>query len=65
MAADQNRCPAPGVLEGLLAERLSGAERDRVETHVESCAACQEPSSDNSTPMSPENRPSAVSCVAP
>jgi len=42
MAADQNRCPAPGVLEGLLAERLSGAERDRVQTHVEACPACQE-----------------------
>ena len=41
MAADQNRCPAPGVLEGLLAERLSGAERDRVQTHVEACTACQ------------------------
>jgi tRNA A-37 threonylcarbamoyl transferase component Bud32 len=42
MAADGNRCPAPGVLEGLLAERLSGAERDTVETHVEGCTACQE-----------------------
>jgi hypothetical protein len=42
MAADPSQCPAPAVLEGLLAERLSDAERDRVETHVESCAACQE-----------------------
>jgi tRNA A-37 threonylcarbamoyl transferase component Bud32 len=42
MAADPSRCPAPDVLEGLLAERLSGAERDRVETHVEGCAPCQE-----------------------
>jgi hypothetical protein len=42
MAADPSRCPAPGVLEGLLAERLSGTERDRVEAHVECCAPCQE-----------------------
>jgi hypothetical protein len=42
MAADLSRCPSPGVLEGLLAERLSGPERDSVETHVECCAPCQE-----------------------
>jgi tRNA A-37 threonylcarbamoyl transferase component Bud32 len=42
MAADPSRCPSPGVLEGLLAERLSGPERDSVETHVECCAPCQE-----------------------
>src|SRR5262245_30650069 len=42
MAANLSRCPAPGVLEGLLGERLSGTERDSVETHVECCATCQE-----------------------
>jgi tRNA A-37 threonylcarbamoyl transferase component Bud32 len=30
------------VLEGLLAERLSGPERDGVESHVEDCTPCQE-----------------------
>jgi tRNA A-37 threonylcarbamoyl transferase component Bud32 len=30
------------VLEELLAEQLSGLERDGVETHVESCGGCQE-----------------------
>jgi Protein kinase domain len=42
MAADLSRCPSPGVLEGLLAERLSGPERDGVESHVECCATGQE-----------------------
>jgi serine/threonine protein kinase len=42
MAADLSRCPSPDVLESLLAERLSGSERDGVETHVEGCAPCQE-----------------------
>ena len=42
MAANQSRCPSLGVLEGLLAERLSGPERDGVESHVEGCASCQE-----------------------
>src|SRR5262245_28192447 len=42
MAADLSRCPSPGVLEALLAERLSGPERDGAETHVEGCTACQE-----------------------
>jgi tRNA A-37 threonylcarbamoyl transferase component Bud32 len=42
MAADLSRCPSPGVLDGLLAERLGGPERDSVETHVEGCAPCQE-----------------------
>jgi hypothetical protein len=42
MAADLSRCPSPGVLDGLLAERLGGPERDSVEAHVEGCAPCQE-----------------------
>jgi hypothetical protein len=42
MAADLSRCPSPGVLDRLLAERLGGHERDSVETHVEGCAPCQE-----------------------
>src|SRR6266508_3667492 len=42
MAVDLSRCPSPDVLEGLLGERLSGPERNSVETHVECCAPCQE-----------------------
>ena len=42
MATKLSPCPSPGALEGLLAERLSGPERDGVETHVEGCAPCQE-----------------------
>jgi tRNA A-37 threonylcarbamoyl transferase component Bud32 len=42
MAADLGRCPSPRVLDGLLAERLGGPERDSVETHVEGCTPCQD-----------------------
>jgi tetratricopeptide (TPR) repeat protein len=36
-----DRCPPREQLEYLLAERLDDAERERVEAHVEACAACQ------------------------
>jgi WD40 repeat protein/serine/threonine protein kinase len=35
-------CPTPEQLRQLLAEHLSGPERDRVEAHVEVCPACQQ-----------------------
>src|SRR5262249_54563922 len=35
-------CPSSKELGQLLAEELIGPERDRVEAHVEGCAACQE-----------------------
>src|SRR5262245_44371884 len=35
-------CPSQEMFERLLAERLSGAERDGVESHVETCASCQQ-----------------------
>jgi hypothetical protein len=34
-------CPSARVLERLLAEELTGSERDTVETHVEVCVSCQ------------------------
>ncbi len=36
-----DRCPSPVQLERLLAERLSGRERDTIEAHVEVCGGCQ------------------------
>src|SRR5262245_41826529 len=41
MGANVSACPSPHILERLLAEQLSGAERDSVETHVERCTPCQ------------------------
>jgi hypothetical protein len=41
MGADPSTCPSARTLERLLAEQLTGAERDSVETHVELCAPCQ------------------------
>jgi serine/threonine protein kinase len=41
MAAIMTRCPPVGDLERLLADGLSGPERDSVETHVEMCTHCQ------------------------
>src|SRR5262245_13597095 len=41
MKTNLNQCPSAALLELLLLERLSGSERDVVETHVESCASCQ------------------------
>ncbi|MGP0067278.1 MAG: zf-HC2 domain-containing protein, partial [Isosphaeraceae bacterium] len=35
-------CPTAENLERLLGEVLTGAERERIEAHVEDCAACQE-----------------------
>jgi serine/threonine protein kinase/CHAT domain-containing protein/Tfp pilus assembly protein PilF len=35
-------CPSAAVLDLLLADELSGPERDPVEAHVEGCAPCQE-----------------------
>jgi WD40 repeat protein len=37
-----NACPVPEQLRQLLAEELSDAEREQIESHVESCAACKE-----------------------
>jgi WD40 repeat protein len=37
-----NACPLPEQLRQLLAKALSGAEHERIASHVESCAACQE-----------------------
>ena len=42
MAADLSACPSARSLERLLAEQLTGTERDSVETHVELCTVCQE-----------------------
>ena len=42
MGANLSRCPPAGTLERLLAEDLSGPERDSVETHVETCTPCQD-----------------------
>jgi hypothetical protein len=36
-----NPCPSTEQLRQLLAEQLSDADRDGVETHVEGCTACQ------------------------
>jgi hypothetical protein len=35
-------CPSHKQLGQLLAEELIGPERDRLEAHIEGCAACQE-----------------------
>src|SRR5262245_26712072 len=35
-------CPTHQQLKGLLAEQLTAAQRERVETHVEGCPSCQE-----------------------
>jgi WD40 repeat protein len=37
-----NACPVPEQFRQLLAEELSDAEREQIESHVGSCAACQE-----------------------
>src|SRR5438874_3846538 len=42
MSRDLGPCPAADDLEQLLAEQLSGPVRESVETHVESCTACQD-----------------------
>jgi serine/threonine protein kinase len=42
VAVNLSQCPAGGDLERLLAEQLSGPERDGIETHVEGCPSCQE-----------------------
>ena len=42
MIAERNRCPSVEELESLLAERLSDAELEPVEMHLENCGACQE-----------------------
>jgi serine/threonine protein kinase len=41
VAVTVDHCPSAELLELLLTEGLEGAERELVETHVESCAACQ------------------------
>jgi serine/threonine protein kinase len=41
MAVIVDPCPSAALLELLLSERLDGADRELVESHVESCAACQ------------------------
>ncbi len=41
MGADLSVCPSPHLLERLLADELSGSERDTVETHIEICVNCQ------------------------
>src|SRR5437868_13355448 len=41
MGAELSTCPSPRTLERLLAEQLTGPERDSVDTHVETCASCQ------------------------
>ncbi len=41
MGAERSACPSARTLERLLAEQLTGPERDSVETHVELCATCQ------------------------
>src|SRR4051812_14423035 len=35
-------CPLPEKLQGLLADRLDGAEAAALEVHVETCAGCQQ-----------------------
>src|SRR5262245_9331867 len=42
MGAVAGQCPPPDELDRLLAEQLSGPQRDAVEAHVESCSPCQE-----------------------
>jgi serine/threonine protein kinase len=42
MGAVAGQCPPLDELDRLLAERLSDAERDAVEAHVESCSSCQQ-----------------------
>jgi serine/threonine protein kinase/CHAT domain-containing protein/tetratricopeptide (TPR) repeat protein len=41
MPANIGACPSLDILERLLAEKLTGAERDAVEAHVEKCQPCQ------------------------
>jgi CHAT domain-containing protein/tRNA A-37 threonylcarbamoyl transferase component Bud32 len=41
MGANVSACPSLDILEKLLAEKLTGAERDSVESHVEGCIPCQ------------------------
>jgi hypothetical protein len=41
MGANVSACPSLDILERLLGEKLTGAERDSVETHVENCTSCQ------------------------
>src|SRR5262249_14108155 len=42
MGAAMSQCPSTGQLEQMLAEKLTGAEHDTVEAHVETCVSCQE-----------------------
>jgi serine/threonine protein kinase len=42
MSRDLGLCPPADDLERLLAEQLSGPERETVESHVESCTTCQD-----------------------
>src|SRR5207253_4252403 len=37
-----SRCPSQEQLEELLAERLTDSMRESLETHIESCPACQQ-----------------------
>src|SRR5262245_3520317 len=42
MGAVAGHCPPPDELSRLLAEQLSGPERDAIEAHVEGCSTCQD-----------------------
>jgi tRNA A-37 threonylcarbamoyl transferase component Bud32 len=42
MTASAGGCPSPDQLERLLGEELADADRTAVESHVETCTACQE-----------------------
>lgn len=42
MSGELGPCPSADDLERLLAEQLSGPERETIETHVEQCTTCQE-----------------------
>jgi serine/threonine-protein kinase len=40
--AAMTRCPSSELLQGLLADRLAGADAEAVESHVEACPSCQQ-----------------------
>src|SRR5262245_54585817 len=42
VGADVSICPAPGLLERLLAEQLDVSDHSALEAHVEQCSACQD-----------------------
>src|SRR5262245_38392065 len=61
MAVATFRCPSAEELERFLGEELADADRTVIETHVETCASCQERLERLLTPTNPLFRAPAIS----